>query len=470
MTQSAPTELVIVRRRPPLFAEAPKGGVWKIAYADFMTAMMAFFLVMWLINVTDDNVKKGVAQYFNPVNLAATSPNRRGLNDPDKDGVTNEDGKDQPLGDAGTDMDFDTPSAQTSRGAGTGEVKPGGEFAQSFAEETLFADPYAVLEKLANAVPGTVVAQGSAPEKAGFGIKTEKGAKGGDAYRDPFDPLYWQFTPQGEGSAAKPGVRQVALANPGAERSPTTAGAGTAVLTETSESAPTPPAKPAPGDGLRFAAKDVAVAGAPGPGGADTLKGSGPRPGAGAETAVSAGGVKAASGMDAARSAGNAGPASGKNGVDETERRLRSQLAAIASGPMGDVAARVSVERSDDGLLISLTDAKNFGMFAIGSAEPRPQLVKLMEEIGKTLAASKGDVIIRGHTDARPFHSRTYDNWRLSTARAHIAYYMLMRGGFDAGRVERVEGYADRHLKVPKDPYAAANRRIEILLKEGGKA
>ncbi|MDJ0929510.1 flagellar motor protein MotB [Breoghania sp.] len=86
MTQSAPSELVIVRRRPPLFQDHPKGGVWKIAYADFMTAMMAFFLVMWLINVTDENVRKSVAQYFNPVNLAATSPNRKELNDPDKNG------------------------------------------------------------------------------------------------------------------------------------------------------------------------------------------------------------------------------------------------------------------------------------------------------------------------------------------------------------------------------------------------
>jgi len=41
--------LVIVRRRRNT-DEAHHGGVWKIAYADFMTAMMAFFLVMWLIN------------------------------------------------------------------------------------------------------------------------------------------------------------------------------------------------------------------------------------------------------------------------------------------------------------------------------------------------------------------------------------------------------------------------------------
>jgi chemotaxis protein MotB len=44
--------LVIIRRRRTT-DEPHHGGVWKIAYADFMTAMMAFFLVMWLINAAD---------------------------------------------------------------------------------------------------------------------------------------------------------------------------------------------------------------------------------------------------------------------------------------------------------------------------------------------------------------------------------------------------------------------------------
>ncbi len=41
------------------------GGQWKVAYADFVTAMMAFFLVMWLLSVTTENQRAGVAKYFN---------------------------------------------------------------------------------------------------------------------------------------------------------------------------------------------------------------------------------------------------------------------------------------------------------------------------------------------------------------------------------------------------------------------
>lgn len=43
------------------------GGAWKVAYADFVTAMMAFFLLMWLLNATTEVQRKGIADYFNPV-------------------------------------------------------------------------------------------------------------------------------------------------------------------------------------------------------------------------------------------------------------------------------------------------------------------------------------------------------------------------------------------------------------------
>ena len=45
---------------------AHHGGAWKIAYADFVTAMMAFFLLMWLLGMTDEEKRKGLADYFTP--------------------------------------------------------------------------------------------------------------------------------------------------------------------------------------------------------------------------------------------------------------------------------------------------------------------------------------------------------------------------------------------------------------------
>jgi chemotaxis protein MotB len=48
------------------------GGAWKVAYADFVTAMMAFFLLMWLINTASPEQKKGIADYFAPQSIAQT--------------------------------------------------------------------------------------------------------------------------------------------------------------------------------------------------------------------------------------------------------------------------------------------------------------------------------------------------------------------------------------------------------------
>jgi chemotaxis protein MotB len=55
------------------------GGAWKVAYADFVTAMMAFFLLMWLLNATTEQQRRGLADYFNPSNPMSTSSSGVGL-------------------------------------------------------------------------------------------------------------------------------------------------------------------------------------------------------------------------------------------------------------------------------------------------------------------------------------------------------------------------------------------------------
>ncbi len=55
------------------------GGAWKIAFADFMTAMMAFFLVLWIINASDRDTKTVIARYFNPVKLENPSKAKKGV-------------------------------------------------------------------------------------------------------------------------------------------------------------------------------------------------------------------------------------------------------------------------------------------------------------------------------------------------------------------------------------------------------
>jgi chemotaxis protein MotB len=56
----------IVIKRKKVIAGGHHGGAWKVAYADFVTAMMAFFLLMWLLSVTDEETRLGLADYFSP--------------------------------------------------------------------------------------------------------------------------------------------------------------------------------------------------------------------------------------------------------------------------------------------------------------------------------------------------------------------------------------------------------------------
>lgn len=65
---------IIIKRVKKVQGGGHHGGAWKVAYADFVTAMMAFFLLMWLLNATTEEQRKGIADYFNPsIPIAAVS-------------------------------------------------------------------------------------------------------------------------------------------------------------------------------------------------------------------------------------------------------------------------------------------------------------------------------------------------------------------------------------------------------------
>jgi len=57
---------VIIKRKKVVAGGGHHGGAWKVAYADFVTAMMAFFLMMWLLGATTESQRRGLADYFNP--------------------------------------------------------------------------------------------------------------------------------------------------------------------------------------------------------------------------------------------------------------------------------------------------------------------------------------------------------------------------------------------------------------------
>lgn len=69
----------IIIKRIKKVAGRHHGGAWKVAYADFVTAMMAFFLLMWLINTSSPEQKRGIADYFAPASVSPSTSGMGGL-------------------------------------------------------------------------------------------------------------------------------------------------------------------------------------------------------------------------------------------------------------------------------------------------------------------------------------------------------------------------------------------------------
>src|SRR5215203_1606229 len=70
---------IIIKRIKKSGGAGHHGGAWKVAYADFVTAMMAFFLLMWLINTTSPEQKRGIADYFAPASVSETTSGAGGI-------------------------------------------------------------------------------------------------------------------------------------------------------------------------------------------------------------------------------------------------------------------------------------------------------------------------------------------------------------------------------------------------------
>ena len=74
------SKMTTIIRREEVIEAGHHGGAWKVAYADFVTAMMAFFLLMWLLNATTEAQRRGLADYFSP--SASVSVQRSGTGRP----------------------------------------------------------------------------------------------------------------------------------------------------------------------------------------------------------------------------------------------------------------------------------------------------------------------------------------------------------------------------------------------------
>ena len=405
-------EIIIIKRKGGHGA-GHHGGAWKIAFADFMTAMMAFFLVLWIINATDKDTKTVIARYFNPVKLENPARATKGVHGETSQPTQSDqntgdsapgappappakDNKDAKASKSAAESAQSPPPSKKDDKVGAGPTRPDPpvpvDVKPTVSETALFSDPYQSLERIASG--RAALSPAAAPDTGSADPTREAGALTVDAFRDPFKPI-------GPGEVNDSVTFEAATKPPVEHQNPD--------LEPQKADEPSPRAQ-SPDNTPNLAPRD-----------------------------------------DSADAAG------------KVSKELQQKLGALSKSTSSPA---IEVKSTSEGLLISLTDRLTFSMFAIGSAEPRVEVVKAMESVARILKDRPGQIILRGHTDGRPYKGATYDNWRLSSARAQMAYYMLVRGGIPEARIDRVEGYADRALRDAAHPLAAENRRLEILLRE----
>jgi chemotaxis protein MotB len=326
---------LIVIKRGESDDEAHHGGAWKVAYADFMTAMMAFFLLMWLLNATTEEQRRGLADYFSP----------------------------------------NATLVRTNSGAG-----------QSFGGHTPFDKGELVSDRGAVSVVS-----------AGQVVPADPDEDESDSSSVPAD-----------------------LHKSGLE-------AGTA-------------------------SGNAAIAGPQ----------SGPRAPGGGTTLNQAAAPQVSAPAQATAKMRGEPERDERVSFEDAAEQIRQ--AVRADPTLAELARQLAIDVTPDGLRIQILDEDRQPMFATGSSVLQERARALLLKVAPILAKLSENIAIAGHTDATPYRGGDKTNWELSTERANATRRLLLEAGLQESRFRSVSGSADRDPLVPADPFAAANRRIAIMV------
>ncbi len=127
--------------------------------------------------------------------------------------------------------------------------------------------------------------------------------------------------------------------------------------------------------------------------------------------------------------------------------------------------SNVEMTVTNEGLRIELLETAKGLFFDSGSAKLSPRGDEILRMLAGQLKLLPNKLLVEGHTDAKPYGSETgYTNWELSADRANMARRVVQESGVTMEQIAQVRGFADRHLRNPKDPMDASNRRISVIV------
>jgi chemotaxis protein MotB len=151
-----------------------------------------------------------------------------------------------------------------------------------------------------------------------------------------------------------------------------------------------------------------------------------------------------------------------KEDIEKLAEKLRQALLTIPK--FRNIKENVEITVTSDGLRVELLETDAGMFFESGRAEPTETGSELLRRLAEELGKLPNDLLIEGHTDAKPFSRDGYSNWELSADRANAARKLMVNNGVDPAHIAQVRGFAERQLRHPEDPQAASNRRVSVIV------
>ena len=141
-----------------------------------------------------------------------------------------------------------------------------------------------------------------------------------------------------------------------------------------------------------------------------------------------------------------------------------------ADPALADLSRQLAIDITPEGLRIQLLDEDKQPMFPSGSSTVSDRARLLLQKVAPVLARLSEPLMLTGHTDSAPYGAGGRTNWELSSERANATRRILVDAGLPEPRFKEVSGRADRDPLLPADPFAAANRRIAIVVQHSFRA
>ncbi len=427
MLNKSPILIKKVRKRG---GHGHHGGAWKIAYADFVTAMMAFFLLMWLIGSVNEEKKQGIANYFSPtiINMEVNNGSQGFLTGESSTGDMQSSGK----GLGGVSQDT---SEKEIFGTESAKVLDTEKTTEQIQENThkLKVDPGA--EKESPKENDSQQSEAHKLDKSAIilnqvnpSVFTHNTKKNSLLVKDAYNNAAAKMLDKGQSDLTNDNtlVSHSPEDKAGSSSDDDNMGVGK-VKTERLEN------QEENADKVELTPEEVAQK------------------------------FKQVNTLEKFE----------EKKLDDPQKKEQQVFKDLSSSflkaiqenkDFREFVSHVVFEIRPEGLRIQLLDSDKRSMFPSGSAEAYDYSKRIIGTIAQMVTGIENKIVVSGHTDAHPFNTRNYTNWELSTDRANAVRRVMIGKGIKPERFESVMGKEATDPINKENPFAPENRRISITV------